>query len=87
MATQIIATGTGASTSSDVVVAAGTPVTVGLKGTTDGKAFVSIQLYDGAAYVKVGSLDSFNLAKVIDGPGTYRFVRDADSGTCGVFSG
>lgn len=86
MATEILATGTGDATSSDVVVGAGATLTVGLKGVTgDRPPHVRIELYDGAAYVDVGKLDESNQFTVIAAAGTYRFVRA--TGTCGVFSG
>jgi len=87
MATQILATGTGAANSSDLVVAAGTPVTVCLKGTSTARAIVRIQLKDdAAAYNTIGTLSTpDDNAKVIDAPGTYRFQRIAASGICGVF--
>jgi hypothetical protein len=84
MATEILATGTGALTSSDVVVTSA--LTVALKGLSgDQPALVRIELYDGAAYQYVGRLTSDQRSQVITGPGTYRFIRA--SGTCGVFSG
>lgn len=86
MAIEIIATGSGAATSSDVVLADGATLTVGLKGLSgDQPALVNIELYDGAAYQRIGRLDSNDRALVIAAPGTYRFVRS--TGTCGVFSG
>ena len=86
MATEIIATGTGSATSSDVVVADGSTVTVALKGLSgDQPALVTIELYDGATYQRIGKLSSNERALVIAAPGTYRFVRM--TGTCGVFSG
>lgn len=86
MATEILATGSTALSSSDVIVADGESVTVGLKGVTDGQARVVIKLYDGAAYQVVGELRSHAPATVISGPGTYQFTRDAGA-ICGVFSG
>lgn len=86
MASEIIATGTGSATSSDVVVGAGESLAVGLKGLPAGTfASVRVELYDGAAYQYAGSLDSDTRLRVISAPGTYRFIRTA--GTCGVFSG
>jgi hypothetical protein len=86
MATEILATGSTAADSADVVVAAGTPVTVGLKGVADGQARVLISLYDGAAYNVVGELRSHSSSTQITAPGTYRFSRVAGA-TCGVYSG
>lgn len=85
-AANILVIGTTALDSSDVVVAAGTPLTVGLKGVVDGKASVIIKLRDdGGAYNVVGALTSINPATVINAPGTYRFSREA-GGSCGVYS-
>ncbi|WP_136617057.1 MULTISPECIES: hypothetical protein [Mesorhizobium] len=89
MATQLLAVGTTAASSGDLVVAAGTPVTVALKNTAapvDSGARVLIQLKDDAgAYSSIGELNAYNLATVIAGPGTYRFTRSAGV-ACGVFS-
>lgn len=88
MATELIATGSTAVNSSDVVVAAGTPVTVSLKGVADGQARVVVILKDDAGgYTNlVGALTASQPSAVISGPGTYRFTRIAGA-TCGVFSG
>ncbi|MEY9466302.1 hypothetical protein ABH973_006715 [Bradyrhizobium ottawaense] len=91
MPTQILATNTTAADSADVVVAAGTPLTVCLKdaaGALVGAgARVDILLKDDAGqYFLVDSLSSQKLAVVITGPGTYRFSRPAGV-SCGVFSG
>lgn len=97
MPTQILSVNTTAADSSDVVVAAGTPVTVALKdaagplvGVTNGAAkpaVVQIKLKDDAGeYFLVDQLTSAKPALVIYGPGTYRFSRLAGT-SCGVFSG
>ncbi|RUW55055.1 hypothetical protein EOA32_03260 [Mesorhizobium sp. M1A.F.Ca.ET.072.01.1.1] len=87
MATQILATANTAADSADVIVAAGTPLAVGLKGVADGGALVIIKLKDDAgAYNVVGSLTSTSPSTLISAPGTYRFSRVAGA-TCGVFSG
>jgi hypothetical protein len=85
MATQLIATGTTAASSSDVVVAAGTPVTVGLKASVPGAEVVIALKDDASAYNIVGRLTHLSPATVISGPGTYRFTRVAGA-SCGVFS-
>lgn len=86
MATQILATASTAADSADVTVAAGTPVTVGLKGVVDANAAVIISLKDDAAtYNVVGRLTSDVPSLMISAPGTYRFSRVAGA-TCGVFS-
>lgn len=85
-ATQILATASTAADSADVTVAAGTPITVGLKGAVDQFAIVVISLKDdGSAYNVVGRLTSDVPSLMISAPGTYRFSRVAGA-TCGVFS-
>lgn len=90
MATELLAVGTTAATSSDLVVT--TPVTVALKDAVGARvgagALVEIQLKDDLGqYFWVGTLASgINPATVIAGEGTYRFVRIAGT-SCGVFSG
>lgn len=92
MATSLLAVGTTAADSSDLVVAAGTPVTVSLKNTAAPvpiEAKVNISLKDDAgAYFVVGNLTGeWNKhATSITAPGTYRFSRVAGA-SCGVFSG
>lgn len=91
MATQILAVGTTAVDSSDVVVAAGTPLTVSLKDAAGPRvapgAVVEIKLKDDAGeYFWVDALNSGSKpALVIYGAGTYRFSRLAGT-SCGVFS-
>lgn len=85
MPAQLIATGNTAADSADLVVAAGAPVTVCLKGLTPDMAEVAIKLKDDAGdYTKVGTLTSYDLAVCITAPGTYRFSRIAGA-ACGVF--
>lgn len=85
MPTQILATGSTAADSADVVVAAGTPVTVCLKGSDKYLAEVLIKLKDDAGgYTNVGSLSPMSPAVCITAPGTYRFSRMVGT-TCGVF--
>lgn len=91
MPTQILATGASAADSSDVVVAAGTPLTVCLKdaagSTVESSAEVRISLKDDAGqYFQVDELTGSKPATVIVGAGTYRFSR-APGVSCGVFSG
>lgn len=86
MATQLIANGTTAANSADLVVAAGTPVTIVLNSIVDDDAQVRIEIKDPAsAYNAVGLLTSSAPATVIIAPGTYRFTRIA-GGSCGVLS-
>lgn len=94
MATELLAVGTTAADSGDLVVSAGTPVTVSLKDAAGpvvaAGANVLIQLKDDdGQYFTVGTLSSpekGRIATVIYGPGTYRFSRLAGT-SCGVFSG
>jgi hypothetical protein len=86
MATEILSTASTAANSADVTVAAGTPITVGLKGVVDQGAIVLISLKDdAAAYNQVGRLTSDVPSLMISAPGTYRFSRVAGA-TCGVFN-
>lgn len=89
--TQLLAVGTTATDSGDLVVAAGSPVTVALNDAAGVKvaagAKVLVLLKDPAGeYFKVGALGTEIPALVIDGPGTYKFRRLAGV-SCGVFSG
>lgn len=88
MATQILAVGTTAADSADVVVT--TPVTVCLKDAAGpyvaSGAHVNVSLKDDAGqYFIVDQMTNGKPAIVISGPGTYRFSRLAGVG-CGVFS-
>jgi hypothetical protein len=85
-ATQILPTASSAADSADVVVAAGTPLTVGLKGAVDNAALVSVFIKDDTGgYNFIGTIDPTTPAVEITAPGTYRFTRRAGA-TCGVFS-
>ena len=85
MGTQILATGSTAASSADVVVT--DALAVALKGEVGMESFVYIELKDDAgAYNVVGSLTSHSPATIIVTAGTYRFTRRAGA-TCGVFSG
>lgn len=87
MATQLIASGSTAASSSDVTVTAGAPITVSIKGATNMEARVVIELKDDAStYNTVGQLTASQPSAVLAGPGVYRLTRIA-GGTCGVFSG
>lgn len=90
MPTQILATGTTAANSADVVVASGDTLTVCLKDADGGRALsaalVHILLKDDAgAYMRVDTLTGARPALAIIAPGTYRFSRIAGT-SCGVFS-
>lgn len=89
MPTQILAVGTTAADSADVVVAAGSELTVGMKdaaGTTVlGGATVKILLKDDAGqYFEIGELNASRPALVL-ASGTWRFSRPAGP-SVGVFS-
>jgi hypothetical protein len=91
MATEILAIGSTAASSSDVTVASGDTLTVALKDATPPRVnggVVKIELKaDNGSYFEVGELAGANgkTGAVIDAPGTYRFTRLAGS-ACGVFS-
>jgi hypothetical protein len=92
MAAELIAVGTGAANSADIVVT-DTPVTVSLKDDAGPELAVGcridILLKDNVgAYFWIGALSSFTgqRAAVLSGPGTYRLSRTADSAACGAFS-
>ncbi|MBB3523065.1 hypothetical protein [Rhizobium sp. BK456] len=86
MAAELLAVGSTAANSSDLVVASGSTVTVGIKGATTSQARVRITLKDDAGgYTDVGELTPFRPAFAITAPGTYRFTRVAGE-TCGAFS-
>lgn len=82
-ATNIMTTASGAAHSADVVVSA--PLIVGLKGFTNDAAVTVALKDDVGAYNEIGRLVAEDPARLLVGPGTYRFSRTA--GTCGVFSG
>lgn len=95
MATEILAVGTTAANSADLVIADGDVVGVCLKGPPQSSTFypqpstVYVELKDdGGNYVLVGALTSASnasMAAALTVPGTYRFTRVAGS-NCGVFS-
>lgn len=75
----ILASGTTAATSSDIVIAADTVVKVAIfsadpGATMNGNACEVYDLTPGAPNW-VGSLDQTNRSRLLEGPGTYRVVR------------
>lgn len=86
MATQLIAAGSTAANSSDIVIADGESVTVALKGYVSGAEVIISLKDDVPAYNEVARLNPQVPALVISGPGTYRLSRVAGF-TCGAFSG
>jgi len=87
MATELLAAASTAADSADVTVAAGVPVTIGLKGAAAGARVLLKLKDDGGAYNVIGELNgnAGELAMTIYGPGVYRLTRVAGV-TCGVFS-
>ncbi|MBX4992303.1 hypothetical protein ABID08_000734 [Rhizobium binae] len=86
MATELLAVGSTAANSADLVVASGSTVLIGIKGATTAQARVRITVKDDAGgYTDVGELTPFRPAIAITAPGTYRFSRVAGE-MCGVFS-
>lgn len=85
-ATNLIATGTTAATSSNIVLADGASALLALKAPIQG-AVVHIDLLDDeAAFNSIGRLTGSEPAKLVSGPGTFR-VRRIAGASCGVFSG
>jgi hypothetical protein len=92
MAAQILAVGTTQADSADITIAAGSILTVGLKGQiSSGASNASVSIYlkdDAGAYNFVDELAyPSRQALVIVGPGVYRFSRNSNGATCGVYSG
>ncbi len=90
MATQILAVGTGAADSADVVVDAN-GLTVAVKDAAGpavaADAVILILLKDDAGqYFQVDAIGFAKPAVFISAAGTYRFSRTAGSSSCGVFS-
>lgn len=88
--TSILAPGTVAATSSDVVVPAGETVTVGLYFDAATAAPVAMQMHiyqatPGADNL-VATLGNYNRSTVLVGPGTFRIKRPANSAPFGAFS-
>jgi hypothetical protein len=92
MASELIATGSVAATSSDITVAAGSTATVFLKDADGGQmpdgAKVAIEIKDsGGVYNTVGWLTERNPAAVISAAGTYRARRYPTGAVVGVGQG
>lgn len=85
MATQILAVGTTAANSADIVVGSGSSLLIGLKEPAAG-AEVKVSVKDDAGnYLYVGSLNVSRSTATLSAPGTYRLSRVAGA-SCGVFS-
>lgn len=84
--TQVLATGSGATTSGDIVLAAGETANIFLKAAT-AKCSARIELKDeGGGYSEAGELSIGNAAVEISGPVTFR-VRREPGHVCGVSRG
>jgi hypothetical protein len=86
----ILATGTTAATSTDIVVAAGASVTVGLF-TADANGippdhFASVWIDTPSNDLLVKQLTGVCPTTVIAGPGTFRVVRKAGTTSFGIFT-
>ena len=86
MATQLLAVGTTAATSAAFTLADGASATIAIKGTTK-QAPLYVEMQDDAgAWQTVGDL-SADGGRVINGPGTFRLRREANTGNIGAFRG
>lgn len=82
----ILATGSAAATSSDVVVAAGSVVSVGIysaAGIPHGVS-LSVMMDTPGLDTQIGELTARSPALILSGPGTYRVVRSALAGAVSV---
>lgn len=88
--TTVLAAGTTAATSTDIVVAAGASVTVGLFVATGGIAVSGpvgeVWADTPGADIPVATLSVDKPATVISGPGTFRVKRLATSQAIGVYT-
>ena len=89
--TTILASGTTAANSSDVIVPAGLRVTLALFATTQIPTYLRCQVYmkgpSGAQVV--GGIDGYNPAAIVSGPGTFYVSRpdlSEEGFAVGVFS-
>jgi len=91
MATEVLAIGTGVASSSDIVIAAGSQVTLALKDAAGPNiasgGYVKIQIKgDSGEYFDIDELTApGRSALVIVAAGTYRVQRILESSSCGVF--
>lgn len=85
----ILASGTTAATSSDVVIAAGSVKTVGMfaaSGAIPGAISVTVMIDTPGADAVIGYLTPDKPAMVVAGPGTFRVVRALVPTAVGVFT-
>lgn len=86
--TTILASGTTAAASTDIVIAAGASVTVGIfaadaNDVTDG--VFAIQQVTPGAVATIGQLNIGKRTTIIDGPGTFKVARPVLTTAFGVF--
>lgn len=87
--TTILAAGTTNATSSDVVVAVGSTVNIGMfrtSGTIPGSYQMQLVMVTPGVDLLIATLDANNPATQVGGPGTYRVIRNASSDSVGAFS-
>lgn len=87
----VLTIGTTSASSSDIVVANGATLSVGLKKTGGGvlNARSNVKIYrkdDLGGYNYIGRLNTSDPGYVLQ-EGTYRFTREANGASVGVFSG
>lgn len=87
MATQLIAEGSNAATSEDIVLTDGATATVAMKGAARDAGLIIEMKDDASAWNAVGFLTTREPGQVITGPGTFRVRREANSGIVGAFRG
>lgn len=85
--TTVLASGTTAATSSDIVVAAGASKTVGIFGAAAlaGLGSLKVMLDTPGADIEVTRLTRSQPVVVLSGPGTFRVVRALSAVAVGVF--
>ena len=84
----ILASGTTAASSTDIVVAAGDVVTVGIFSASSGdllSSALAVQQVTPGALLTIGQLDSFTRSVQISGPGTFKVARPVLTTAFGVF--
>lgn len=92
MPTQVLAVGTGAANSSDIVIADGESKTLCLKDAAGPTLLPGVRADvlikdDAGEYFLIATMGNSRPALVIAGAGTYRVTRPATSASVGVFSG
>lgn len=84
----ILASGTTAATSTDIVLADGASKTVGMfgAGAIGSIGFLRVMIDTPGADLQIATLTPRNPVVVISGPGTFRVVRPLVSSAVGVFT-